>query len=400
MQDAEPTLSSLRVLVIAPPPDFPTFPPAPNAQLSVDLPGGEHRDVTVGIDGRATIEGIDWSLGSASIVAYGLPGRSVHGVMDLTATTAAMLPKPKGLQTAADVVLYPQLLTPSASITVSGTVSSPSASMNLTLISGTRCSSVSEAGGGAYSMSCDPGKPITLIARDEQITVDGSTVKVAPNRWFRQDAPAPAGAVLEADIDFATATPLTPHKGTVHVKTSAALTKALPGTGSIVGVTSKESSFVTFLGAFSSRSATATGFDFDMEWNDIAGETPYTLSVLFGSDGSVSRTLVPGAPAADQTYDDFLAPPSMTGTLALEAPLTVHGDGGAAIIRVLVTTPTYSLVLDAPPGTKILHPPTLPADAKAKGPLMGSVFFLDKIDPDAFRFLKFARSKSVPATLP
>lgn len=400
--DAGATLSSMSVLVIAPAPDFSTLPPAPNAKIAVDLPGGEHRELTVGADGRATIEGIDWSLGVASVVAYGIAGRSVYGVMDVTPANMGKLPKPAGVGSAADVVLYPQAFADPRLVTVSGTVASPSNATNSTLLSGTRCGQPSEVGGASYSIRCVPGKPFTLIARDERVTVAGSTVTVAPNRWFKRDVPIPTGAVLEADIDFATATQLVPHTGAVHVKTSAALKKAIAAPNGIVFVSSKETSFTMLLGAFSSRAASATGLDFNVEWVDVAGQTPFTVAVVFGMDGTVTQRITGGVPTADQTFDTFVVPPlQAAASLEVKAPLVVDGDGGSSVVRIDVRSPAYVLQLDAPPGTKTLHPPILPAEAKpAPGALSGSLLFLDDVEPESFTYSTFARSKIAPAVVP
>lgn len=398
--DAPAVSTSMSVLVIGLGDDGAHGTPLADAKLAVDLPGGEHRDIGVGPDGRAVISDIDWFQGTASVVAYGVAGRGAYGVVDVSPSNFARLPKPPGAD-GADVVLYLAPLLPPNGVTVSGLAANALATTDAMLVSGAPCASVYE-GPYSYDVVCAHDTAFTLVARDEQFTNASGHVTVKPQRWFKADIPAlPKDGVLQVDFDFATATPLNTSTANVHIAFGD-LKTAVPGVGANLYVTSVESKLAMFLGAFVESKPMPSGVDFGVEWVDVPGQTPLTATIVRGNDGSASGKFRAGVPKDGDSYADFLPLPTLTGPLTLKKAIDVAGAPPTATVRLQVAAPGYGLRLDAPPGTTTLHVPRLPAGAKpATGvETSGNVYVLDALDAPTFQYRAFARTAFTVVTLP
>src|SRR5438876_835470 len=70
-QEAAASGESLTILIVKaiPPPGVTAA--LPNANVVFDKPGGERVEAQADADGLVTIEGIDWSKGSAALTAFG-----------------------------------------------------------------------------------------------------------------------------------------------------------------------------------------------------------------------------------------------------------------------------------------------------------------------------------------
>lgn len=399
---------TMSILVVAPPYDFTSAPPAPNAQVAVDLPGGIHRELTVDADGRATITGIDWSLGTATVIAYGLPGRRVYGVTDVGPDTFAAVAKPAHLvANPPDLVLYLMPLSnPDPLLVVSGSISNAKSADDWVLITGTRCPDKFDSQGTSYSLKCERDAPFTLVGNDAIVTRTGPIAETLSTSWYVVDVPSQAGGSTRVNFDFATATPL-PVAGTaqVHLTRPAGATVALPNMQSWVWVTSLESGTAMYLGQMNARAPTPSGIDCTVEWVSLPGQTPLTVAGVQGSNGAYSEVVHPGVPKDGETIDTLLVPPILKGELALTGPIPIVGTAPSAIVRVEVydSTWNYAIDLDAPPGTTIVHPPTvLPPAArpKAGATLTGAIYFYGDYDQASGYYFTSANSSLVKATLP
>jgi hypothetical protein len=239
---------------------------------------------------------------------------------------------------------------------------------------------------------------VTLFLRDEKFTNDSTGVTVTPDRWFKADVPAQAGA-LQVDVDFAKAAKQPVKSATMKIAPPAAVRTAIPNASANMHVSPREA-LGAFLGAFTSRHAEAGGFTFGLEWIEVAGQTPYTFAVLFGQTGASTR-IVPSAPKDGAIIDAFIAPLKVTA-LDLTSPISLDGAAPTAVRRLVVTSgPTYSLVLDAPPGANAMHvPTTLPAELRPPREATGGIALLDELDKDSFQFLVSAGSAQVAVKFP
>lgn len=388
---------TLKVLVVAPDEMLAAFPPAQGAWVSVDLPGGRHRELPVGADGRVEIKGVDWSLGTATVIAFGLPKRSIYGVTGVGPDTFGKLPKPKGLEAAADVVLYPSLLGPAASLTVTGVTRNAQAPTNPALVSGAGCSSTSESV-GSFVVTCRASTPITLLVRDESIT-PGSPVVVAPDRWFKVDVPAQAAGAVQVDVDFTKATAQPAKRAKVDVVTTAALRAVLTGSNGNVHTTSRES-FPAFLGAFTSRAAKSDGYGFELEWVELPGQSTFTFGGIGGATGQSFRHL-PRAPKDGERIDGLMVPLKLA-PLDLANPVDTSTAPPTAVQRLSVTSgPGFLFTLDAPPGTAAIRVPAgLPAEVRPPGAATGTVVWLDQVDAERLLYLSAAYVAPVAVTFP
>lgn len=407
---------TLRVLVVDPPRlgPFKNRPPVANALVVIAKPGGAQEEATTGADGKVTFTGIDWASGTASVVAYA-DGRALSGVSDVSPATFkslydGMIPQ----VTDADVVLAPLLRQPLPSTKLDISITNKAGAGNNVFISATTArvtslgNAIFESTGSQGTLGVAPDLPFTLVVSESSFTplapnlreFDGASV-----RWARFDQPAPT-TPLSLDIGTG-GTTLTPATAKVRVVIPGGAQGPL-GAGQFGGrVTSVESELIMILGNTVVKKLSADKAAFDLTFSSVvlAGQTPASVYVLFVEGGIESVRLLTRAPQDGETLDNFLLPIDAPATQSLADPIPLAGADPAAVSRLagtdLAGEPLF--LIDAPPGTKTMHLPKLPAVAQAllkSGPGKARLLSLRDVDPTTTFYLRYAVSRPFPLVAP
>lgn len=379
-----------------------TPPPLANAAIAVDLPGGEHRELTAGPDGRATITGIDWSLGTATVLTY-RANHAVYGVTDVGPNTFATMHSAFAPSSGQDVVLYSFPLS-DPKLSVGGMLTNKKDPNDAVLVSGVRCPVPFEATTSTYSLGCSSGNAFDLVGREESISsVSGVTVTTI--KWFESTVPAMADGSTTVNIDMNSVTPLAKAGAAkVHLELPANAATLLPNATSLATISSYEYGFNIVLGSLTSLVGSPSGFDYGLEWVAVPGQTPISNYFLLGSDGSFSRLIRSGVPTDGQKLTNFILPPTPKKSLSLRAPVPIDGSAPSAVVRIYITSDksSYDFILDAPPGTTSVDPPpSLPTAAKPPaGTLSGAIMFMQDMDMNYGFYTTVSGTSALPATLP
>lgn len=309
------------------------------AVISVVLPGGEHREVTTGADGTVVVDGIDWSAGTASAIAWA-PGHSLYGVNGVSPDTFAMVPHVDS----GDVVfsLIPDATSVTLAVTIDNTIGA--------IVSGDHAVT-SLIGSGVFSLAIAPNTPQKLLLAALPSTVEGPVT-----RWATFDVPAQAAAgTLEIDA-VAGGTTVTPTHITHHV--------TLP-----VGYESSQVQTTVWtleslgLAGESSEDAGGDGSsprDVTIEYVSITPE-PLLITFIKMASGKAARHLIAGTIPDGASY-------------ALLAPLDAATVSGTTVTMPVTPAGTYvsivgseanghRLRVEAPPGTTAITVPPLPTGA-------------------------------------
>ncbi len=374
--DVAPTpTGKMTIAVVAPPLDgtFPDpLPPAPLANVAVDLPGGEHRDLVAGPDGKLTIDGIDWSKGTAGIVAY-TAGKHPYAVANIGPDTFAKIPH--GRTGGVDVGLYMfPIQSKQYSVNLGVTFTNPEPATNEFFYSSTNCSQIVDVKASKSNLFVKPDVPIDIILRQDVFTMDAAARSYTStgSKWSRFELPAEpaAGApVRSVTLDCATAPTLTPQTITGHIAITGGDSGPLGGKSTgVVFVLAKEG-FNHAIGIQSKigPSTDKSAFDYTLEVVTVPGRTPDTGWGINLPDGGFSRISRAGLPTEGETITGLPTPPTLpTGTVSLKGPVATAGIDAAAVVRLIVTDSagSYQLLVDAPPGTTWMKVPAIPAGAR------------------------------------
>jgi hypothetical protein len=193
-----------------------------------------------------------------------------------------------------------------------------------------------------------------------------------------------------------------------HVTIPGGETGPLAGSRLTASASSVESNFGAIVGSLTTSTLTAdkSGFDIAFETNTLAGQSPTSTFTLTRADQSVSQITLIGTLAEGQTLDRFLFPlPITISTQSLADPVDLTGAAADTVTRFVVVdalggTP---LIVDAPPNTKALHLPKLPAAAKASVKKDASSAVIESLadsDVPTFLYLRAAVSAPFAVTVP
>jgi hypothetical protein len=393
--DAPAPTGKMTVLVIAPPLDgtFPDpIPVAGGASVIVDLPGGEHRELTAGADGRLTIEGIDWSKGTASLAAHGL-SKAPYALTDVGPESFAKIPN-SGIGAPADAVLY---LFPynkdSFPITATFSVLNKTIGANDVIVGATTGQQIGETSKTDVQLHLRDGKPFTVVTRQCTFAKNGRALTITGSKWASFEQAAAANNA-QISLDLGAGTPLTPTTINAHITIPGGNAGPLGGASQPILFASTIESVGLLVGLVGNVAPNADGsaFDVALETVTVAGYSPQTFFGVAAADGSFSDISIEGFPTEGQTLGAELKLPPTTpsGTISLAAPVAIAGGDDVSVVRLVVSNlaQDYQLVVDAPPGTKSLHIPKLPAAAKPTGAdISGQIYLLSNND-SAKRFYR------------
>jgi hypothetical protein len=413
-QDTTPPAATgtLSVLVVAPNllPNSPRKDiPVAGAVVGLDKPGGEHVESTADASGKVTFTGIDWSSGTASVVGY-KEGLSAYGVSDVGPASFKSIPNGPN-EGAADVVLYLFPATSQLPVALTVTFQNKAASGNGVVDGATTGGGSNETKSGFGRISILPGAPYSLVTREYSLGTAASAREIASTtvRWAQFDEPAATGPAAGVSIDLAAGgvalTPTTTHG---RVTIPGGETGPLAGSRLTASATSLESNLGALVGSLTTSTLTAdkSSYDIAFETNTFAGQTTISNFVLTRPDQSLSQITLLGALAEGQTIDRFLTPvPITTSTQSLADPVDLTGAAADTVTRFIVLDAFNGtlLIVDAPPSTKALHLPKLPAAAKAvvkKGASSAAVYSLADNDVATFIYLRAAGSRPLSVTVP
>lgn len=367
-------------------------PPVSAAAIAVDLPGGRRLDLKTGADGRATIDGIDWSAGRMSITAWAA-GRVVGSVLGMGKANLATLG-------AGGVFRICLLKRPAATtVDVTGVAKNMTDTSHSLIVSASDAPGqvVVSAGTSPYSLPVWTGGAGMVVACEMQGTVTGRTLAQTFFGWTKADHPA-LQSTATLDLDFATKLPTSKVSG--HLKlpsnaTSALRTRAF-GYLRVSTFESASQGTVTGLPTSSAPNAAGDMIDFSAEYVDLpSAGTPVTLYVLQVNNAVQSFVWRRGTPKDGATIDGFLDAFTLVqprGTASLHADIEIaspdsNQEGVAPGIALANakgelawtamswnrTVPTFRLP-DLPAGVAV-------SDALGDGPYVATPYVWADIDP-------------------
>jgi hypothetical protein len=390
---------SLTVLVVAMPSPPNGQKGFPGATVIFDKPGGERVETETGPDGLATLTGIDWSLGKASLTVFG-PGTVVTSYVELTKEGIAQLEgefSATAGEPRRDLTVF-AVRDESQNPKLTGKVSN--AVGNEILLS-TSNGGQWQGGGGTYSMAVKPDTPFSIFSVEHTAP---ETQSVGPRgreteikRWAKIDHPA-VTADTTFDIDLAAASPLVPTKVKGKLIIPGGDTGPLGGSSSALVFVHDDSGFGN-VGLSSKVDLTADGsaFDFDLEYVPIEGGAFQTQAIIFVPDGSLSMAFTHATPAEGMVLDGFLPPPVVVETSrSLSEPFSFEGFPDGARPRItLVDSRGPRWFVDCPRGTTSATLPVLEGAAKtALGkPTRGAIGALSAHDPARSLYTRAAFSR-------
>lgn len=377
--------------------------PAAGISLVFDKPGGERVETKSGADGLATITGVDWSKGTAALTVLNEGNLATTWValdktaMAVTNAKARVTPgEPKR-----DMTAYSSPA-PTRLPSLAGALEHAQGAE--AVISPTSEGSPYYGGASTYALSVKGGAPFSLITLERSpilpTPVSARGFALTLHRWGKIDRPALAGDEM-FDIDFDTASPLTPSKAKGKLLLPGG--KAGPfGANSTfsTSITSTESGGMAVLGAASRADVSADGsaFEFELEYLKLDGVTPrFTYTVQTADVSSTARTA--GLPGEVIMVDQMLTPPLLAGasTRSLTEPFAFENVPADSILQVNFSTSTkYTWAVEVPIGvTSFTLPPLEGALAKAVGsPTTCGFAVYSKRDPVLAFYAASATGKS------
>lgn len=294
-------------------------PPLAGGVVAADLPGGTRVEVDVGADGKAKLEGIDWTKGTLALTVWakdytvgstlGLTKARVESLLENGALEQCV--KPRTGPTTVAVTGNAKNMVNAANQYVATASSSPGAAL--------------VPGAQPYTLPCQTGIPAAIIGVEISLTVQGQTVTDAIAGWTRADLPA-LSSPAAIDLDFAKKLTTTKVTGKLVLPKSPTSTLRTTAYG-YINVTTVESGWIGAITGFvtaSAPNATGDAIDYQGEYANVTDiGAPVTLYVLRTTKGVQANVFRLGAPKDGDVIDSFLdeltvVQPVKTGPL--------HGD--------------------------------------------------------------------------
>jgi hypothetical protein len=269
--------------------------PAAGARAVLDRPGGGQEELAVGADGRVTFEGLDFSLGKATVTFWD----EGYVLTAITNVGEAGVPAPIHLL---------RRVEPGDVVTVSGTVSGMmDAAMNTLVMSTTTGGFYN--GGPSYSMEVPTGEAGEMVVFE----YSSSNVTRGSEATLHQAVTVPLSAPAAdttIDFDFATPATLTTVSGSIPAPSSLRGDSAL-NTGEVFIRVSGNDIGGAFLGTQTRFEESASGFDYDLSFVELAAAAePYTAFIV-NDLPEQSLVFVEGWPTAGMQDIELLDPPTV-----------------------------------------------------------------------------------------
>jgi hypothetical protein len=377
---------------------------------------GDMMEATTGENGVAEFPAIDWSKGPVTMTSYAA-GSIVWSLtkldQDLIQRWPSLNPALKFDQLPKTDFVFFTLKKDSQvnDSTLSGAIKGKLAADHIvTLSTAGAHSNVWEGPDDNFLLQIESGVPFKVFTKEwappAQTTVSSRGFEGQILRWASQDAPATAKGKPTLDIDLSAATTIAPTK-TVSGKI------VIPGgdNGALGGNSvarvfySPLATPATQLGMCTKIDVNAdkSAFEYQMEYVTPAGIEPlYTRYLVQRTDGAYSILSRNGAPEDGPTIDGMLDPAAVTtSTQALHDPWAVEGLSADAAVRLAVNDAKEALwFINAPPGTKTVTPPKLPAAAEklVAGASVGQIIGLADLSSDLPIFLRASASRTFKLT--
>ncbi|MFH2010948.1 MAG: hypothetical protein ABI333_30390 [bacterium] len=271
------------------------------ATVTVDLPGGERVEHTTGADGRVTIEGIDWSVGTANIQAH-FPDKTLATLLanDATSVAEAVAGSDEG-----DLEIWLADIEPEAQVPTFVDVSGSATGFvdpahdylvhAVGVLAGERwigpCSD-------DYLLSVEAGAAFTLLALEHKINWvnNGLGYQLDLYRLMQLDVdPLLDATTIDLDLEAHEISLLTVDASVIRDFRADSSLNALP---LIVKSFAANALHAVGWASYSNPNAAGDFFDVTHRWTEQAGiDSPYTLYQLIqGSFEQYSIMQLPGYP--------------------------------------------------------------------------------------------------------
>jgi len=284
---ASPTEEAITILVLKGAPPFNEV--APNVTILFDKPAGERVELQTGADGRVTVDGVDWSKGSASfsLLADGcIPSSFVEVTKAALPGMNSRIPAIPGAPKF-DVAVFTSRQ-PVSLPYLSGAVSHARGSF--VYVSPTAYGTLYSGAPDTYAVSALRDGPLSLVSLElSKVTLPTVGARGAESRNFRwSKTEVPPATISSFDLDLDLATELTPVKVKGKVVISGGKGGSLGGHSTFAGKLSSFESRSTALLGVPSRcdvSADESAFELDYEYVKLDGSP---LSRRIPSSGPTS----------------------------------------------------------------------------------------------------------------
>jgi hypothetical protein len=342
------------------------------ATVAIDKPGGTHEEATSDANGMVTFSGIDWSLGNAAFLVT-KDGTAAYGVSDVNPGNFKSIPIVGAYAgQPADVYLFSQNPSSKGPVTLTTTFQNKAAATNYVYVGATTGNST-DVNTPSADLAIGNTSPYSLITHEFTANATAARqLNLSTVRWTRFDEPQPTGTTAAVTLDLAAGgTKLTQATASVHVVIPGGQTGPLAGCTFYSDVTSTDSFLTGFFGenVQSTLGADQASFTTLVESVSVPGQnliTVYECGV--GSAYAPSSYVdVPGPPVSGASIENLILPISVkSASISLSQPIDVSTADPTTLTRLYVPDASGNTLVfvDAPPGTAMMHLPTLPASLK------------------------------------
>jgi len=343
--------------------------PMEGATVAADLPGGERVEATTGADGQATFEGVDWSLGTATVTAFS-PGYRPITWMGLTEEDQRQ-------------TYYMFNVDAPPWAPVSGTASNPDPQSTTLTLSPTVPGTGHQSSSFDFTIGVAPDTPFSLVALQWAFGPTPSSNREVSQDFFGWTHVEHAAITGPTTVDVDLADQLTPVAvaGTMVLPTDPASALRTDGWAYYQVQTWDTGAYLGFV-TRTHLAASEDEFTYVGEHVVVpdAGDVVTVYYVGFG-DGGITVIREAGYPEDGATIQGFLEPPNITrpANPGVGVPLTdpielATPDSDVEVVTLgILKQGAPRWILSAKAGATTFEVPALPSTANPAEVLGGGV---------------------------